>query len=81
MCAFQAVIVSVAVRLTTNLRAVLASERQDADVLPICPHPHSYAELHWLRESYRQFGHAPPATGLFGWANTLCTSAPAPLWI
>ena len=78
---FQAVIVSVAVRLTTNLRAELASHRQDAAVLPTCTHPHSYAELHWLRESYRQFGHAPPATGLFGWANTLCTSAPAPLWI
>ena len=74
---FHAVVVSVAILLTANLHA----KHTDADPLLSCPHPHGYAELCWLRESYSQFGHAPPATGLFGWANTLCTSASAPLWI
>ncbi len=74
---FHAVVVSVAILLTANLHA----KHTDADSLTTCPHPHGYAGLRWLRETYQQFGHAPPASGLFGWANTFCTSAPAPLWI
>jgi len=78
---FQAVIMSVAIRLKANLLAKLAGQRQHASNLPTCPHPHSYAELRWLQESYRQHGHAPPASGLFGWANIICSSGPAPIWI
>ena len=81
VCAFRVTIAAVAALLAATISAKLAAHRQDASTFPSCPHPHGYTGLRWLRETCLQFGHAPPATGLFGWTNSLCTSAPVPLWI